>query len=77
LGGTSPGALWDDPNRTGKQRGIFDSNKEKTIDWLEKGIEVGDPNMPYMGVMPFFVDLLGDEPRYQGLLQRMNLPAGK
>jgi Tfp pilus assembly protein PilF len=55
----------------------YAGNKEKTMDWMEKGVEVGDPNMPYIGVMPHYVDLLGDEPRYQDLLRKMNLPPGK
>jgi serine/threonine protein kinase len=51
--------------------------KEKALEWLEKGFEIGDPNIPYM-VEPIFVDFLGDEPRYQELLRKMNLgPAGK
>ena len=52
----------------------YAGNKEKTLDWLEKGVEVRDPNMLIMGVVPLFVDLLGDEPRYQDLLRKMNLP---
>jgi adenylate cyclase len=50
--------------------------KEKALECLEKGFEIGDPNMPYMEE-PIFADLLGDEPRYQELLRRMNLPSGK
>jgi hypothetical protein len=46
---------------------------EKTLEWLEKGFEIGDPNMPYIEE-PVFVDLLSDEPRYQDLLRRMNMP---
>jgi len=44
---------------------------------LEKGVEVDDPNMIVMGVVPLFVDLLHNEPRFQELLGKMNLPAGK
>ena len=54
----------------------YAGNKDKALDWLEKGFEVGDPNMPYVGVLPHFVDLLRDEPRYQDLLRKMNLPEG-
>jgi serine/threonine-protein kinase len=46
---------------------------EKALECLEKGFEIGDPNMPYLEE-PIFADLLGDEPRYQDLLRRMNLP---
>jgi len=45
---------------------------EKALECLEKGFEIGDPNMPYMEE-PIFADLLGDEPRYQALLRKMNL----
>ena len=55
----------------------YAGNKEKTLDWLEKGVEVDDPNMIVMGMVPLFVDLLKDEPRYQELLRKMNLPTGK
>jgi len=55
----------------------YAGNKDRTLDWLEKGFEVRDPTMPYVGVMPYLVDLLGDEPRFQDLLRRMNLTKGK
>jgi len=48
--------------------------KEKALELLEKGFQIRDPNMPYMAE-PIYVDLLGDEPRFQDLLRRMNLPA--
>ena len=50
-------------------------NKDKTLLWFEKAIDSRDPNMIYYGEMPHYVDLLGDEPRYQELLRKMNLPA--
>jgi len=53
----------------------FAGDKEKTIEWLEKGYEMKDPMMPYISGFTF--DLLDDDPRYQDLLQRMNLPVGK
>jgi serine/threonine protein kinase/Tfp pilus assembly protein PilF len=53
---------------------VFAGNKDQAIYWLQKGFEVHDPNMPYIGVMPHYVDLLGDDPRYLDLLRRMNLP---
>jgi serine/threonine-protein kinase len=53
---------------------ILAGNVEKALDWLEKAIELRDPNLPYIGITPHIVDLLGDEPRYQDLLRRMNLP---
>jgi serine/threonine-protein kinase len=47
--------------------------KVKAIEWLEKGLEVHDPVLPYLGY-PLFVDLLGEDPRFQELLRKMNLP---
>jgi serine/threonine-protein kinase len=49
-------------------------DKEKTIEWLERGYEMKDPMMPYISIFTF--DLLDDDPRYQDLLRRMNLPLG-
>jgi serine/threonine-protein kinase len=46
--------------------------KEQALEWLERGYEIKDPNMPYMARANF--DILRDEPRYQDLLRRMNLP---
>jgi len=55
----------------------YAGNKEKTMDWLEKGWEMkNDGNMAYIGVDPHFVDLLKNEPRFQELLRKMNLPVG-
>jgi adenylate cyclase len=52
--------------------------KEKTLEWLEKGYEIGDPNMPYLGGEHSILrDLLIDDPRFKDLLRRMNLPAGE
>ncbi len=47
--------------------------KNKALDWLEKGLDIHDPVLPYLGY-PLFVDLLGDEPRYQELLRKIGLP---
>jgi TolB-like protein/Tfp pilus assembly protein PilF/predicted Ser/Thr protein kinase len=56
---------------------VLAEDNDHALSWLEKGFEVRDPQMAYIGVMPHFVDLLKDDPRYQDLLRRMNLPAGK
>jgi len=52
----------------------FAGDKENSIEWLERGYEMKDPMMPYVNTFTF--DLLDDDPRFQDLLQRMNLPAG-
>jgi TolB-like protein/Tfp pilus assembly protein PilF len=46
---------------------------DKTLEWLERGFEVHDPAMPYIG-LPVF-DLVRDDPRFHDLLRRMNLPS--
>ena len=48
---------------------------ERALEWLERGFEQRDPNMPFVDVQPHF-DGLHDDPRFQDLLQRMNLPTG-
>ncbi len=45
----------------------------QALDWLEKGFDVHDPVLPYLG-LPYFFDRLRSEPRFQALLRRMNLP---
>ena len=52
----------------------FAGDKDKVFEWLEKGFELQDPNIPYIGVSPGHIDLLKDEPRYHELLRKMNLP---
>ena len=44
----------------------------RAVDWLEKGYEVRDQSMPYIG-WPIFASLRSDA-RFQSLLRRMNLP---
>ncbi len=45
--------------------------KARALDWLERGYEARDPNLPYLG-MPLY-DPLRSEPRFQALMRRMNL----
>ncbi len=47
--------------------------KDQSLDWLEKAFEAHDPNIPYLSVIPHF-DGLRDDPRYEELLRRMNVP---
>jgi len=49
---------------------------DEALEWLEKAYEEHDGNMPYLSVDPIF-DGLRDDPRFQDMLRRMNLPVGK
>jgi hypothetical protein len=46
---------------------------ERTLAWLERGFVGREPNLPYIGVTPFF-DFVRGEPRFQALLVGMKLP---
>jgi hypothetical protein len=47
-------------------------DEASALDWLEKGYEVRDPSMVYLGIG--WYDGLRAEPRFQALLRKMNLP---
>jgi tetratricopeptide (TPR) repeat protein len=49
---------------------------DEALEWLEKAYEEHDGNMPSISIDPIF-DGLRDDPRFQDLLRRMNLPMGK
>ena len=53
-------------------------NTDKALEWLEKGYEIGDPNMPY--IVPahnILQDALYGDPRFQDLLRRMSSKAAR
>ena len=43
------------------------------LDYLERALEAHDPNIPYLSVDPIF-DYLRSEPRFQALIERLELP---
>ena len=47
--------------------------KDRGLEWLEKAYEGHAPQMVYLNVEPIW-DSLRDDPRFQDLLRRMNLP---
>ncbi len=46
----------------------------KALEWLEKGFEVRDPNMPYIATHGYLFEPLFDNPRFIDILEKMNLP---
>jgi serine/threonine-protein kinase len=51
---------------------IMAGEKDRALEWLEKGFELHDPNMAYLA-FPCF-DNLRSDPRFQDLVRKMNLP---
>jgi TolB-like protein/Tfp pilus assembly protein PilF len=51
---------------------LFAGKKEMALEWMEKGYEEHDPTMPYL-LLPVY-DSLRNEPRFQELARKMNLP---
>jgi hypothetical protein len=52
---------------------LYGGNYEKALDWMEKGYETHDPNLPYLLAYPLF-DPLHAEPRFQEIARKMKLP---
>jgi TolB-like protein len=51
--------------------------KDKALDWLEKGFEVHDQNMPYITTDAYLCEPLFDNPRFIDIIKKMNLPLPK
>jgi tetratricopeptide (TPR) repeat protein len=56
------------------QRYVMVDQADKAIEWLEKGFEVRDPNMPYISTRGYLFEPLYDNPGFIEILQKMNLP---
>jgi serine/threonine protein kinase/TolB-like protein/Tfp pilus assembly protein PilF len=52
---------------------LFAGENDQALDWLERGYEARDPNLPSISDSPE-VDPLRNDPRFQALLRRLNLP---
>jgi hypothetical protein len=54
---------------------ILSNNHSRAMDWLEKGYENQDANIPYLGLTMFSKGQYKiNDPRYIDLLNKMNLP---
>jgi tetratricopeptide (TPR) repeat protein len=52
---------------------VMAGDEAHALAWLERGLEVRDPNMPAVRLLPSF-ETLRNSPRFQNILRRMNLP---
>ena len=50
------------------------NKQDKAMDLIEKGYEIRDPNMPYIGTKVSPYDSLYDNPRFIDIIEKMNLP---
>jgi tetratricopeptide (TPR) repeat protein len=51
---------------------LWAGDHDRSIEWLERAVEVRDPNLPYVNFRPFW-DPLRSDPRFHELLRWMNL----
>ncbi len=47
---------------------------ERALDWLERAYEAGDPSIPFIASGHKDFDLVRGHPRFEALLERLNLP---
>jgi len=55
-------------------RYVMANQYDKAMDWVEKGFELHDQNMPYIATGIYNLDPLHNNPRFIEILQKMNLP---
>ena len=51
---------------------VHAGDRTRTLEWLERGCETRDPNMPYVSGPQW--DLVRDDPRFQAIVRRVGLP---
>jgi hypothetical protein len=51
---------------------IMGGEYSKALDFLEKGVDERDPNLPY--ILLVLYDPVRENPRFQSVAKRMNLP---
>jgi hypothetical protein len=49
-------------------------NVEKAVQWIVKGYEIHDPNIPYLSARIHAYDLLAENEQYLDLLDTLKLP---
>ena len=49
------------------------NQNDRVLDFFEVGLEMHDPNMPYITTGFFDTETLEDDPRFLAILERMNL----
>ena len=54
-------------------RYIYADQPDKAMDWLEKGYEIHDPNMPYITTHGYNLDPSFSNPRFKDIVKKMNL----
>jgi TolB-like protein len=52
---------------------IYADQPDKAMDWLERGYELRDPNMPYIATHCYNLDPLFSNPRFIEIVRKMNL----
>ncbi len=70
-------AIWQQAPTLTAEAYAAAGEKERTIEWVEKAYEIGDPNLPYWGGAGITQTFLRDDPRFQELLRKMKLPPPK
>jgi len=58
-------------------RYVMANQYDKAMDWVEKGFELHDGNMPYIATGMYNLDPLFNNPRFIDIAEKMNLPMKK
>jgi TolB-like protein len=58
-------------------RYMWVNQPNKALEWIEKGFEIHDPNMPYISTRMYCFDPLFSNPRFIDIITKMNLPLPK
>jgi len=53
---------------------IMVNQQDKAMEWIEKGYEIHDPQMPYIGTKGYLCEPLFNNPRFIDIVEKMNLP---